>query len=137
MFAAGFRGVPMEGGDPTADLLGDDFVAAYHGAVADFLGAIDELASLEQPVELPIGTVPAEVALRIAAADLLVHGWDLSQATGQPFDPPADFVTEADGFYRMAITPDMRTVDLFADEVEVDSTASPLERLVAFAGRRP
>jgi uncharacterized protein (TIGR03086 family) len=95
------------------------------------------VTSLEQPVELPIGTVPAEVALRIAAGDLLVHAWDLSQATGQPFDPPADFVAEADAFYRMAITADLRDGDVFADEIEVDPGASALEKLVAFAGRRP
>lgn len=137
MFAAAFRGEPMDVTEPPGDLLGNDHVAAYRAAVADFLAATEELASLDKPVELPIGTVPAEVALRIAAGDLLVHGWDLSQATGQPFDPPADFVGEADAFYRMAISPQLRDGDTFADEVDVAPSASALERLVAFAGRRP
>jgi uncharacterized protein (TIGR03086 family) len=105
--------------------------------VADFLGANEQLDDLAQPTVLPIGTVPAEIALRIAAGDLLVHAWDLAQATGQPFEPPADFVAAADGFYRLAITDDMREGGFFGAEVEVADDAAAMDKLLAFAGRQP
>ena len=74
---------------------------------------------------------------RIAAGDLLVHGWDLSQATGQGFQPPQDVVGEIEGFYRVAIGPELRAGGSFGEPVEVAPDAAPLERLVAFAGRQP
>jgi uncharacterized protein (TIGR03086 family) len=81
--------------------------------------------------------VPAEIALRIAAGDLLVHAWDLAQATGQPFEPPAEFVAAADGFYRLAINDDLREGGFFGAEVDVADDAAPMDRLLAFAGRQP
>ena len=81
--------------------------------------------------------LPVRERLKIAAADLLVHGWDLASATGQSFDPPADAVAEMEGFYRVAITPELRATGAFADAVEPPPDATSLERLVAFAGRKP
>jgi uncharacterized protein (TIGR03086 family) len=137
MFAASLRGTEIDMGAAPGDLLGDDHIAAYRAAIADFRDAVANLESLEQPANLPIGTVPAEVALRIAAGDLLVHGWDLSQATGQPFEPSDSIVTEIDAFYRMAVTSDLRDGGMFAAEVPLPADSSPLDRLVAFAGREP
>ena len=136
LFAASLRGAEIAG-EPLADVLGDDHVAAYLAAIADFQDAVSHLDSLEKPAQLPFGTVPADVALRIAAGDLLVHGWDLSQATGQGFQPPEDVVGEIEGFYRVAIGPELRASGSFGEPVEVAPDAAPLERLVAFAGRQP
>jgi uncharacterized protein (TIGR03086 family) len=86
---------------------------------------------------LPFGTMPADVALRIAAADLLVHSWDLAKATGQTFDPPADFIGSVDPFYHQFLQPEVRAMGIFAAEVEVPDDASALDRLIAFAGRQP
>lgn len=137
MFAASLRGDELDFSADPGDLLGDDHVAAYQAAIADFRSALSGLDSMERPAVLPIGTVPAEVALRIAAGDLLVHGWDLAQSTGQAFTPPDAIVNEVEGFYRMAITPELRVPGAFGAEVEVSASAPPLERLVAFAGRQP
>ena len=68
---------------------------------------------------------------------LLVHAWDLATATGQQFDPPVEFVESVTPFYAEFISPPLRERGLFAAEVEVDAGATPLERLVALAGRRP
>jgi uncharacterized protein (TIGR03086 family) len=137
MFAASLRGTPLDMDGEPGDLLGDDHVAAYRTSIADFRDAVAGLGSLEQPAVLPIGTVPAEVALRIAAGDLVVHGWDLAAATGQAFDPTDELVAEIDGFYRVAIGDELRDGDTFASEIELPADARPLDRLVAFAGRQP
>jgi uncharacterized protein (TIGR03086 family) len=136
MFAGALRGDPLPTGEPP-DLVGDDHVVAFTSAAEDFRSAVDGLGSLAQPAELPIGTVPADMALRIAAGDLLVHCWDLARSTGQPFDPPEHFVIEADAFYRAVVTPELRQAELFGPEVEPPADASALDRLVAFAGRQP
>jgi uncharacterized protein (TIGR03086 family) len=136
MFAASLRGEPLAGGEET-DLVADDHVGAFGAAAADFRSAVDGLGSLEQPAELPIGTVPADLALRIAAGDLLVHSWDLARSTGQSFDPPEHFVTEVDGFFRAVVTPELREAELFGPEVEPPAGASAIDRLAAFAGRQP
>jgi uncharacterized protein (TIGR03086 family) len=136
LFAASLRGAEISG-EPAADVLGDDHVAAYRASIADFQDAVGHLDSLEKPAQLPFGTVPAEIALRIAAGDLLVHGWDLSQATGQGFAPPEEVVGEIEGFYRIAIGPELRAGGSFGEPVEIDADAVALDRLVAFAGRRP
>jgi uncharacterized protein (TIGR03086 family) len=136
MFAASFRGdtVDMSAGEP--DLVGDDHVAAMQASIDDFDAACKLLSDLDIIVNLPFGTMPADVALRFAAGDLLVHGWDLAQATGQTFDPPEDFVESVDGFYRTVLTDDMRG-GVFAAAVEVSDDAPALDKLVAFAGRKP
>ncbi len=137
MFAAGLRGDAVDAGPPPDDLLGDDHIAAYDGAIEAFSSALEGAPDLSAPVTLPFATLPADMALRIAAADLLVHAWDLATATGQRFDPPVEFVESVTPFYAEFISPPLREGGLFAAEVEVDADATPLERLVALAGRQP
>jgi uncharacterized protein (TIGR03086 family) len=136
MFAAGLNGDALDG-DPNADLLGDDHIAAYDGAIAAFSSALADASDLSAPVTLPFATLPGDMALRIAAADLLVHAWDLAVATGQAFDPPVEFVESVTPFYAEFISPPLREGGLFAEEVELDAAATPVERLVALAGRQP
>jgi uncharacterized protein (TIGR03086 family) len=135
MFAFSLRGEPIEG-DPSANLLGDDHVAAFVAAVEEFRQAAAEQRDLSTPTVLPFATLPADVALRLAAGDLLVHSWDLAQATGQAFDPPSDFVAEALDFFEMAIGPEMRD-GMFGPALAIEATATPMDRLLAFAGRHP
>jgi uncharacterized protein (TIGR03086 family) len=137
MFAASLRGAPLDMSEEPGDLLGGDHVAAYRRSIADFRDAIAQLDSLERPAVLPIGTVPAEVALRIAAGDLVVHSWDLATATGQTFEPADELVGEIDGFYRVAISDELRDGDTFGAEIELPADAGRLDRLVAFSGRQP
>lgn len=137
MFAICLNGGTVDMSADPGDLLGDDHAAAFDGAIEAFSAALAGTSDLSAPVTLPFGTMPADVALRIAAADLLVHSWDLAQATGQPFAPPDDFVTSAEPFFRQFLQPDLRDGDMFADAVEVSAEATPIERLVAFAGRQP
>jgi uncharacterized protein (TIGR03086 family) len=137
MFAICLNGGTIDMSNPPGDLLGDDHAAAFDAAIAAFSSALDATADLSAPVTLPFGTMPADVALRIAAADLLVHSWDLSQATGQPFAPPDDFVESAAPFYEQFLQPALRDGEMFGEAVQPPAGATPIERLVAFAGRQP
>lgn len=137
MFATCLSGGAVDGSSDPGDLVGDDHVAAYDAAIAAFSSALEATTDLSTPVTLPFGSMPADVALRIAAADLLVHSWDLAKATGQQFDPSAEFIAEVDPFFHQFLQPEVRAMGIFAAEVEVPADASPLDRLVAFAGRQP
>ena len=136
MFAAGLRGEAMGDPDgPMPDLVGDDHVAAFDAAIADFEASVKTPGALERQVALPFATLPADAALRLAASDLLIHTWDLSRATGQNAEVPEHVIAEADGFVHMFLQPPMRDGDTFAEEKQAPAGASALDRLAAFAGR--
>jgi uncharacterized protein (TIGR03086 family) len=137
MFAMSLNGEALDMSAAPGDLLGDDHAAAFDAAIAAFNAALDNTTDLSTMVTLPFGTIPADVALRVAAADLLVHSWDLARATGQSFNPPDEFVLSATPFYQDFIQPPLRSMGLFADEIDVPADAAPLDRLVAYAGRKP
>lgn len=137
MFATCLSGGTVDPASAPADLLGDDHAAAFDAAITAFSSALAGADDLSTMVTLPFGSMPADVALRIAAGDLLVHSWDLAQATGQQFNPPADFVASAQPFFEQFLQPAMRDGDMFAEAVMAPAGATPIERLVAFAGRQP
>ncbi len=85
---------------------------------------------------LPFGTLPTVAALQLAAGDLLVHSWDLAQATGQAFNPPADFVDASYQFFQVAVNDDLRAAGMFGPALDVANEATPLTKLLAHAGRR-
>ena len=93
-------------------------------------------AAPDKPVTLPFGTLPAAAALALAAGDLLVHSWDLAQATSQPFDPPAEFVAASYEFFKMAVNDDLRAAGLFGPAIEAAEDAPAFTKLLAHAGRR-
>ncbi len=136
MFAAGLRGETFDGSAAATDLVGDDHRASFKTSVDGFSAALAVTDDLDQPVSLPFGTLPAVAALQLAAGDLLVHSWDLAQATGQQFDPPVDLVESSYGFFRVAVTDDLRSAGLFGPAVEVEDDAAALNKLLAHSGRR-
>jgi uncharacterized protein (TIGR03086 family) len=138
MFAEVFRGGAVQDlSNPDPAVLGDDPAAAYDAAFADFTAATRAPGATDITIALPFGPIPGEAFLRLAAFDLLVHGWDVATATGQRYAPPPELVTEADAFARQAVGPEARAAGMFGPEIDAPAGASTLEALVAFAGRRP
>jgi uncharacterized protein (TIGR03086 family) len=137
MFAAAFRGeeVHIDPEAPMPDLVGDDPVAAYDGAITDFCAAVDTPGAMDKVINLPVGQMPAPIVLEMLKFDLLVHCWDIARATGQNFEPPAELAEQGLQTAAMVISPEARDGDTFAAEVTPPSSASPIEKLVAFTGR--
>jgi uncharacterized protein (TIGR03086 family) len=77
-------------------------------------------------------TLPADLTAAVVADELVVHGWDLARATGQPYDPDPALVQAALGFAE-------KFADLeggpFGPSLEVPPDAAPFDRLLAAAGR--
>jgi uncharacterized protein (TIGR03086 family) len=80
-------------------------------------------------------TYPAPFAGMITIMELTVHGWDLAAATGQPFTADDDVVATAAAVAGQ-IADGARTNGAFGPEVEPAAEATPLERLLAFTGRK-
>lgn len=100
---------------------------------ADFTRVREEMLSTFGDAGVIEKTGPA---LGIAFADILLHGWDLSRATGQDATMPDGL---ADAAYRMIhgrFTDEQRK-GVFKPELEVGPDASPQDRLLAYTGRTP
>jgi uncharacterized protein (TIGR03086 family) len=128
-FAAAFRGVEPSEADTT------DVLATFGPALNDLASAIASEGALERKVQAPFGEVPGDTFARFVVLDGLVHGWDLATATGQRYEPSDELVTAVQDFARDAV-PSLRDGMTFADETATGATASPIEKLAAFTGRR-
>ena len=125
----------MDPEGPMPDLLGDDPRAAWDQAIATFYAGADSDGAMERSITLPFATIPGSVLVDMISFDLLVHAWDLAQATDQPFDPPADIVDPAMANAKALLAPELRDGDTFAAEVTPPEGASQIEALAAFTGR--
>ena len=86
LFVAVIRGEPRP--DPAADHLGDDPLAAYQRAAGRLREAFSAPDVLDSVYKAPFGTGPGAVLAHVRAVEVLVHGWDLARATGQPWRIP-------------------------------------------------
>ncbi|UDY34434.1 TIGR03086 family metal-binding protein [Dermatobacter hominis] len=73
---------------------------------------------------------------RITLTELVVHGWDLAVATGQPFDVPEPTLQACWDHVRVFV-PDAPFPGLWGPPVEVPAGAPLLDRLLATTGRDP
>jgi uncharacterized protein (TIGR03086 family) len=89
---------------------------------------------MDRTIELPIGTMPAPVVATVTMLEAVVHGWDISQATGEAADIPDALAVPVLEFARQALD-DAGRGDNFAAALDLGIT--PSARLVAFLGRKP
>ena len=116
------------------DLLGDDPMAEWDDAATHALEAVHDDGAMERIVHLSFGDFRGRVYALQLFADLLIHSWDLSVATGQDarLDPDlvdachAWFADWAEGY---------REFGAVADPPPVGPDADAQERLLAEFGR--
>ncbi|MEQ1700568.1 MAG: TIGR03086 family metal-binding protein [Ilumatobacteraceae bacterium] len=133
-FAPLFRGeAPTEVSAPA--VYGWVPATEFTATMNDLLAAVQSPGALDRTIPSPFGEVSGDTFARFVAFDGLIHGWDLAQATGQTWAPPAELVEAVEGFARMAITAEMRDGRTFKDALPTATDAGPLDRLVAFSGR--
>ena len=98
MLVAMFEESPMP--ERKADRLGTDPAGAYRRSAAALHAAASRPGVLERSQATPLGVATGAERLRWRIADLLVHGWDLVQATGVVAELPDDLVQQALTFAR-------------------------------------
>lgn len=80
-------------------------------------------------------SLPGAAAGGTALNELLLHGWDLARATGQPFAPDEASVRASLALLE-GMAPEVRSA-VYGPAVEVPADAPPFDRAVALSGRRP
>jgi uncharacterized protein (TIGR03086 family) len=82
--------------------------------------------------------LPGEVAGVIAIDELILHGWDIAVASGQPFSGEPELIDAAIGFVQGTVESNPNGVPgLFGPPVPVPPDAPRLDRLLGLAGRDP
>jgi uncharacterized protein (TIGR03086 family) len=138
MFSDAFGGAPVRDiSGRLPDVVGDDPAAAFERAAGRFGAAIEQPGALDVVLELSFGTMTGRTFLRFVAFDLIVHTWDIASVTGASVELPDDVVREATSFAHQVFDDVPRSDLLCADPVVAPDDVTPLQRLVAFSGRRP
>ncbi len=83
--------------------------------------------------------LPGEVGGLVALDEIVIHGWDIARASGQPFSIPVGLLRALHGFLEGFSGPghDEERAGLFGPEVAVPDDAPLLDRVVGMAGREP
>ena len=89
---------------------------------------------MDRTFELPLGTMTAQTLASATLLEVVVHGWDISQATGEAADIPDALARPILDFARQPIV-DANRGDHFGADLAIGDT--PSEQLVGFLGRKP
>lgn len=105
-------------------------------ALADAWSSPDAWQGMTQAGGLDL---PGEEAGHVALNELVVHGWDIARASGQPYDVGEDEIEACLVFVAPAVEQSggKGVEGLFGPAVDVPQDAAPLDRLMALTGRDP
>ena len=78
--------------------------------------------------------LPAEVMGSVALAEVVIHGWDVARAIGQPTRDPA---TVQACLAHLAQFDTAGTEGMFGPAVPIADDAPGLDRVIALSGRDP
>ncbi|MFI6280540.1 TIGR03086 family metal-binding protein [Streptomyces sp. NPDC050988] len=124
--------------DPTSQL--PDVTPGWRAELPKVLGELAE--AWRDPAawtgETRAGGVelPGEIAGIVAADELVVHGWDLARATGQPYAPDAAALNAAYEMLAPSVDDPSRGT-IFGPVVPVPEGAPLLDRVIGLSGRDP
>ncbi|WP_329058157.1 TIGR03086 family metal-binding protein [Streptomyces sp. NBC_00117] len=79
--------------------------------------------------------LPGAVAAMVALDELVVHAWDLAKATGQDYAPDEAALQAAHAFLLQSA--EGPRPDIFGPVVQVEGSATLLDRAVGLSGRDP
>jgi uncharacterized protein (TIGR03086 family) len=132
--AARKDGVPGEPSSDGSRLPGDwrSEISARLAVLADAWTDRSAYSGLTMagPIEMP-----GEIAALVALDEVVVHGWDLARATGQPYHPDEVAVLACLGFAEAFEVPEGDGP--FGPPVAVPPSAPALDRLAGATGRDP
>ena len=116
------------------DVLGLDPAAAYRTSASVLQAAAAEPGVLDRSQETVLGAASGAERVQWRILDLLVHGWDLVEATGVEVELPADLAEKSLTFALIHL-PNQPRAGRFADPIAISEAALPIDRLAAFTGR--
>jgi uncharacterized protein (TIGR03086 family) len=116
----------------------DDPAGAWAELAGGLMALLDDPAIAKTMFDVgPPGMMSVETAIdRLVTGDVLVHTWDLAQATGQSVRiDPVMSLEMVEGM--AAIDELLRSSGHYGPKVDVPADADAVERLIAFTGRDP
>jgi uncharacterized protein (TIGR03086 family) len=135
--AAGCKAPQVSWSTLIVDRMTDnDWVATFTALAEATLRAWATPAAWRGSTALLGQSFPAATAGRRLLGELVVHGWDLARATGQPFGPDGHAVREVHDYLRDALAAE-RSPTAWGPPVPVPASAPPLDRLLGLSGRNP
>ncbi|MEX0663725.1 MAG: TIGR03086 family metal-binding protein [Acidimicrobiia bacterium] len=117
------------------DMLGDDAVAAYDASADLAAAAFKADGAMERPVAVSYGPVPGEVYCGHRFIDVLIHGWDVAESTGQDTNLPLDLVEACWEVVEPQLA-DLGGSGAYGTHVDAPADADLQTRLLAALGRR-
>jgi uncharacterized protein (TIGR03086 family) len=122
-----------------AERLGDDWRTRIPRDLAGLAQAWRNPEAWTGMTRIAGGDSPSPVVGLVAADELVVHGWDVARATGQPYEPEPEVLAAARSFLAMFASPDAPAGPevAFGPSRPVPDDAPSLDRVVALAGRDP
>ncbi len=122
-----------------ASRLGEGWRARIPADLAALARAWAEPGAWTGMTRIASQDAPAEMVGITAADELVVHGWDVARATGQPYEPEPDLLDAAHDFLGMFASPDAPAGPEvpFGPSREVPGDAPALDQVLALAGRDP
>ncbi|MFJ9639098.1 TIGR03086 family metal-binding protein [Streptomyces sp. NPDC101178] len=122
--------------DSALPVLGDDWREVLPRRLAEVAAAWRSADAWTGMTRAGGVDLPGEVAGAVALDELVVHGWDLARATGQPYEAgEAELRTCAALLAPAEDDPDRGGI--FGPPVPVPDGAPLLDQVIALSGRRP
>jgi uncharacterized protein (TIGR03086 family) len=124
---------------PDAALLGPDWRTRIPAQLDALAVAWADASAWQGTTQAGGVTLPADVAGRIALNELVLHGWDIAKASGQPFDGESWSLQACLESLSAMYPPEQpdRRVGLFGPAVEVPADVSLVDQVVGLSGRDP
>jgi uncharacterized protein (TIGR03086 family) len=120
----------------SADHLDPDWRAILPGRLDALVAAWREPGAGEGMTSAGGLTLPASDVAAVTLDELVLHGWDLARATGQPYDPDPRDVAAILPFLE-AFGSEQGVPGLFGPAVPVPDDAPAFDRALGLSGRDP
>lgn len=122
-----------------ASRLGDDWRTRIPRDLAALAEAWRDPAAWSGMTQAGGLELPGEVAGLVALDELVVHGWDVARASGQPYDCDRRSLEAVHGFVAQFSGSGQEAAreGLFGPVVEVPEDAPLLDRVIGLTGRDP
>lgn len=123
---------------PRGPSVDESPVAAWQVHCDGVQAVLDDPETVHRRLTNPhVGGLPLETAIdRFYTADVFMHTWDLSRATGQDDRLDPDFCAQLLGHMKQ-MEQVLRSSGQFGTRVEVPAGADPQTELIGFIGRDP
>ncbi|HEX3841134.1 MAG TPA: TIGR03086 family metal-binding protein [Acidimicrobiales bacterium] len=124
---------------PDASRLGDDWRDRIPLALSGLAEAWRQPAAWTGMTQAGGVDLPGDIAGLVALDELVLHGWDVAQATGQAYDCEPAILEAVYQFVAPFAAPgqEAQREGLFGPVIEVPETAPLLDRVIGLSGRDP